>query len=106
MTFGRLQVQPGMQVVGTGATPVGQVAEVHSENFRVVRAGGEDLYVPYEAIRAMLGEQVVPVVVRPAGQEHAGTRPLPQAAVGERGRGRRAEEDLAGRRSRLHAREV
>jgi len=59
MTFGRLQVQPGMQVVGTGATPVGQVAEVHTENFRVVRAGGADLYVPYEAIRAMLGEQVV-----------------------------------------------
>jgi len=59
MTFGRLQVQPGMQVVGTGATPVGQVAEVHDENFRVVRPGGEDIYVPYEAIRAMLGDQVV-----------------------------------------------
>ena len=59
MTFGRLQIQPGMQVVGTGAQPVGQVAEVHDEDFRVVRPDGADVYVPYRAIRAMLGEQVV-----------------------------------------------
>lgn len=59
MTFGRAQVQTGMQVVGTGAQPVGHVAEVRGEDFRLSRPGGVDLYVPYEAIRAMLGTQVV-----------------------------------------------
>ena len=59
MTFGRMQIQAGMQVVGTGGQPVGQVAEVHEANFRVVRSGREDVYVPYGAIRALLGEQVV-----------------------------------------------
>jgi hypothetical protein len=59
MTFGRIQIQPGMQVVDTGGQPVGQVAEVHDAHFRVVRSGREDVYVPYGAIRALLGEQVV-----------------------------------------------
>ena len=59
MTFGRLQVQPGMRVVGTGAQSIGDVAEVHDESFRVVRPGREDVHVPYDAIRAMLGDEVV-----------------------------------------------
>jgi hypothetical protein len=59
MTFGRMQIQPGMQVVGTGGQSVGQVTEVHVEDFRVARAGREDVYIPYRAIRALLGEQVV-----------------------------------------------
>jgi hypothetical protein len=48
-----------MEVVGTGAQPVGRVVEVRDEDFRLSRQGGADLYVPYEAIRAMLGHQVV-----------------------------------------------
>lgn len=59
MTFGRMQLHAGMPVVGTGGQPVGQVAEVHYEDFRVVRSGREDVYVPYGAIRALLGEEVV-----------------------------------------------
>ena len=63
MTFGRMQVRRGMEVVGTGAQPLGQVAEVRLEDFLLSRPGG-GIYVPYEAIRAMLGDQVV-LDVRP-----------------------------------------
>ena len=59
MTFGRLQVQPGMDVLGSGAQPIGRVSEVYDEGFRVVRPDREDISVPYEAIKAMIGEQVV-----------------------------------------------
>ena len=48
-----------MQVVGTGARPVGQVAELRGTDFRLSRPDGVDVYVPYEAIRAMLGGEVV-----------------------------------------------
>jgi len=59
MTFGRMQLQPGLEVVGTGAQSIGRVSEVHDADFRVVRQGRQDVFVPYAAIRAMLGEQVV-----------------------------------------------
>ena len=59
MTFGRMQVQPGMEVVGTGVQPIGRVSMVRDADFRIVRPGRDDMYVPYEAIRAMIGEQVV-----------------------------------------------
>jgi hypothetical protein len=59
MTFGRMQVQAGMVVVGTGGQPIGRVAEAQAEVFRVVRPEREDVYIPYEVIRAMLGEQIV-----------------------------------------------
>jgi hypothetical protein len=59
MTFGRMQVQPGMEVVGIGNQPIGRVSAARDADFRVVRPGREDIYVPYEAIRAMIGEQVV-----------------------------------------------
>jgi sporulation protein YlmC with PRC-barrel domain len=59
MTFGRMQVQPGMEVVATGGQPIGRVSDAHHANFRVVRPGREDVYVPYDAIRAMIGEQIV-----------------------------------------------
>ena len=59
MTFGRMQVRLGMEVVGTGAQPVGRVAEVRLEDFLLSRPGRGSVYVPYEAIRAMLGDQVV-----------------------------------------------
>ena len=44
---------------GEAPKPVGVVADVRDEDFRLSRTGGEDVYVPYDAIRAMLGEQVV-----------------------------------------------
>ena len=59
MTFGRIQVQWGMEVVGTRGKPIGRVAEGSDDVFRVVRPGLEDIYVPYDVIRAMLGEQIV-----------------------------------------------
>jgi hypothetical protein len=59
MTFGRLQVQPGMEVVGTAGTPIGRVKENRLEDFLVDRPSAPSVYVPYEAIRAMLGDQVV-----------------------------------------------
>ena len=59
MTFGRMQVQPGMEVAGTGGQPIGRVSQVHDADFQVVRPGRADINVPYEAIRAMLGEQVI-----------------------------------------------
>jgi len=52
-------VQPGGEDAGTGGQSIGRVSQVHDADFRVVRPGREDVYVPYEAIRAMLGEQVV-----------------------------------------------
>ena len=64
MTFGRVHVQSGMEVVGTGGQPIGRVAEGYDDVFRVVRPGHEDVYVPYEVILAMLGEQIV-LDVRP-----------------------------------------
>ncbi len=59
MTFGRMQVQPGMEVVGTAGTLVGQVKEVHDEEFVVSRPTGDDVRFAYSAIRAMLGNQLV-----------------------------------------------
>jgi hypothetical protein len=59
MTFGRMQVQPGMEVVGTGAQPIGRVSAVRDEDFQLVRPGHSGIYIPYEAIRAMIGDQVV-----------------------------------------------
>jgi preprotein translocase subunit YajC len=59
VTFGRMQVQPGMEVVDTAGTPVGEVKEVHDEEFVVGRPTGDDVRFAYSAIRAMLGNQLV-----------------------------------------------
>jgi preprotein translocase subunit YajC len=59
MTFGRMQVQPGMEVVATAGTPMGQVKEVHDEEFVVSPPTGDDVRFAYTAIRAMLGNQLV-----------------------------------------------
>jgi hypothetical protein len=59
MTFGQMQVQPGMEVVGTAGTPIGRVKETHAEGFVVERPGQGETTIPYESIRAMLGDQIV-----------------------------------------------
>jgi hypothetical protein len=59
MTFGRMQVQPGMEVVGTAGTLVGQVKGVHDAEFVVTRPTGDDVQFAYGAVRAMLGNQLV-----------------------------------------------
>ena len=58
MTFGPMQVQPGMEVVGTAGMPIGRVKEARAEDFVVERAEGEAL-IRYEDIRALLGDQIV-----------------------------------------------
>jgi sporulation protein YlmC with PRC-barrel domain len=64
MTFGPMQVRPGMEVVATAGTAVGRVKEARTEDFVVERPEQGDAVIPYEAIRAMLGDQVV-ISLRP-----------------------------------------
>lgn len=59
MTFGRLQVRPGMEVVGTNGNAVGRVREAHDTYFLVERSAARDLYVPYGSIRALIGDEIV-----------------------------------------------
>ncbi len=60
MTFGRMQVQRGMRVVGTDGGPVGEVADATPDRFVISRAGrGDEVQVPYSAIRALIGDEVV-----------------------------------------------
>jgi hypothetical protein len=59
MTFGQMQVRPGMAVVDTRGTNVGQVSEVSDEEF-VVRCGDQGvLTLGYDSVRALLGDHVV-----------------------------------------------
>ena len=59
MTFGRMQVHPGMEVVETDGDSIGRVSAVHGADFKIVRLNHEDVFVPFDAIRAMIGEQIV-----------------------------------------------
>jgi hypothetical protein len=59
MTFGEMQVRPGMEVVGTAGISIGRVKETHAEDFVVERPEKGEATIPYEAIRAMLGDQIV-----------------------------------------------
>ncbi len=59
MTFGRMQVRPGMAVVDTRGSHVGRVAQVSDEHFVVQRDNQSDLTLGYDAVRALLGDQVV-----------------------------------------------
>ena len=67
MTFGPLQVRPGMAVVDTAGQPVGEVKEVGLEDMLVTRPTEGEIHVPYVAIRAMLGDQIVLGDVAPSG---------------------------------------
>jgi hypothetical protein len=70
-TFGsssvqRAQIRPGMDVVGSDANRIGQVKEVRDLDFLVDRAGQRDLYVPFNAVRDVMGDQIV--LVMPSSQ--------------------------------------
>jgi hypothetical protein len=55
-----MQVRPGMEVIGTTGAPIGRVAETHEEDFVVERAPqGDSVRLSYDAVRALLGSQVV-----------------------------------------------
>ena len=60
MTFGPIQVRPGMEVIGTTGAPVGRVLEVQDDVFVVERTpSGGSVRLSYDAVRALLGSQVV-----------------------------------------------
>ena len=59
MTFGQMQVRPGMAVVDTRGTNVGQVSEVSDEEFVVTCGDQGVLTLSYDSVRALLGDQVV-----------------------------------------------
>jgi hypothetical protein len=59
MTFGQMQVRPGMAVVDTRGTSVGQVSEVSDEEFVVECEDQGVLTLGYDSVRALLGDQVV-----------------------------------------------
>jgi len=59
MTFGQMQVRPGMTVVDTRGSTVGRVSEAGDEEFVVERPDQGSISIAYDAVRALLGDQVV-----------------------------------------------
>ncbi len=59
MTFSQMQVRPGMTVVDTRGSTVGRVSEAGEEEFVIARADQGQITVGYDAVRALLGDQVV-----------------------------------------------
>ncbi|HLH21563.1 MAG TPA: BON domain-containing protein [Chloroflexota bacterium] len=55
----RQAVHPDMQVVGSGMNHVGQVKEVHDNDFVAARSMARDLCVPFSAVREVRGDQVI-----------------------------------------------
>jgi hypothetical protein len=62
----RAQLHQGMDIVGSDANRIGQVKEVRDQDFLVDRAGQRDLYVPFDAVRDVMGNQIILTV--PASQ--------------------------------------
>ncbi len=60
MTFGRMQVRPGMTVIDTRGSQFGTVSEVNDEQFVVERNDqGAPVTLGYDSVRALLNDQVV-----------------------------------------------
>jgi hypothetical protein len=60
MTFGPIQVRPGMEVIGTTGAPIGRITEALDEEFVVERtASQEPIRLGYDSVRALLASQVV-----------------------------------------------
>jgi hypothetical protein len=60
MTFGPIQVQPGMEVIGTTGAPIGHVRESLEDGFIVERTSPRsDVRLSYSMVRALLASQVV-----------------------------------------------
>ena len=60
MTFGPVQVRPGMEVIGTTGAPIGRVTEASDEHFVVERTTTHaQVRLGYDNVRALLGSQVV-----------------------------------------------
>lgn len=59
MTFGRGQIDVGMEVADTDQTRVGKVGDVSDTGFVLYRSGHAELTVPYEAVQAIVGDRIV-----------------------------------------------
>lgn len=60
MTFGPVQVRPGMEVIGTTGAPIGRVTEASEEHFVVERTQTHaQITFGYDTVRALLASQVV-----------------------------------------------
>ena len=59
-------LQEGMEVVGSDGNRVGRVKEVRDSDFLVDRSPQRDVYVPFDAVQAVVDGRVVLNV--PAGQ--------------------------------------
>ena len=60
MTFGPVQVRPGMDVIGTTGAPIGRIKAADDDGFVVERAApAADVRLGYDKVRALLGSQVV-----------------------------------------------
>ena len=60
MTFGAMQLRPGMEVIGTTGAPIGRIKEAREEDFVIERTPPqEDVTLPYDTVRALLASQVV-----------------------------------------------
>ena len=60
MTFGPIQVRPGMEVIGTTGALIGRVVEAHDDDFVIERVpSGDSVRLSYDTVRALLASQVV-----------------------------------------------
>jgi hypothetical protein len=60
MTFGPVQVRPGMEVIGTTGAPIGRVSEATEDEFVVERPAPQaPVRLSYDKVRALLASQVV-----------------------------------------------
>jgi hypothetical protein len=60
MTFGPIQVRPGMAVIGTTGAPIGRVIEARDEEFVVERTPPQGQFtLGYDKVRALLASQLV-----------------------------------------------
>lgn len=73
MTFGPVQVQPGMEVIGTTGAPIGRVRESLENEFVVERTSPPgEVRLSYSTVRALLASQVVLSIGPDQLQDHAG----------------------------------
>ena len=60
MTFGPVQVRPGMEVIGTTGAQIGRVSEATEDDFVIERTPPHGtVRVGYDSVRALLASQVV-----------------------------------------------
>ncbi len=53
------EIAPGMQVIGSDGSKVGQVDELHDYDFMVSRGTGHDVHIPYSEIKNVSNDQVM-----------------------------------------------